>query len=113
MGNTPRTRRTSPLNANSPTTQKVPKASAGIASVADNIPRAIGKSKLGPSFLMSAGARLMVVRPIGGAKPELIKAVQTRSLLSLTAVSGSPTTTTFGSPCPALTSISTGNASTP
>ncbi len=77
------------------------------------MPSAMGKSKLGPSFLTSAGARFTVVRPIGGVNPELISAVQTRSELSFTAASGSPTTTTLGSPCPALTSISTSYASTP
>jgi hypothetical protein len=31
-----------------------------------SIPTAIGRSKLGPSFFTSAGARLIVVRPMGG-----------------------------------------------
>ncbi|OQA25720.1 MAG: hypothetical protein BWY59_01663 [Verrucomicrobia bacterium ADurb.Bin345] len=77
------------------------------------MPNAIGRSKLGPSLRISAGARLTVVRPIGGANPEFSSAVQTRSPLSFTAASGNPTMMTFGSPCPALTSISTGYASTP
>src|SRR6202041_1844714 len=58
-----------------------------------SIPRAIGRSKLGPSFRTSAGARLMVILcPYGQRNPLLVMAEVTRSLLSLTAVSGSPTT---------------------
>ena len=54
---------------------------------------AIGRSKLGPSFRASAGARLMVIRyPYGQRNPLLEMAEVTRSLLSLTAVSGRPTT---------------------
>src|SRR5437763_399202 len=71
------------------------------------MPSAIGRSKLGPSFLMSAGARFTVVRPRGQKYPLLEIAVVTRSLLSLTAASGKPTTTMTGLPPAALTSIST------
>src|ERR1017187_4432351 len=77
------------------------------------MPNAIGKSKVGPSFFTSAGARLMVVRPIGNLKPELLRAVVTRSRDSFTAASGSPTMTISVSPQPALTSTSTGYASMP
>src|ERR1017187_3500895 len=72
------------------------------------MPNAIGKSKVGPSFFTSAGARLMVVRPIGNLKPELLRAVVTRSRDSFTAASGRPTMTISVSPQPALTSTSTG-----
>src|SRR5713101_5751308 len=71
------------------------------------IPSAIGRSKLGPSFLMSAGARLIVVRLRDHLYALLAIAVRTRSLLSFTAAAGRPTMTIFGSPAPALTSIST------
>src|SRR5262245_57423903 len=77
------------------------------------MPMAMGRSKLGPSFFTSAGARLMVVRPIGNLKPELDKAVLTRSRDSFTAASGNPTMTTTVSPHPALTSTSIGYASMP
>jgi hypothetical protein len=47
---------------------------------------AIGRSKLGPSFRTSAGARLMVIRfPYGQRKALFEMAEVTRSLLSLTA----------------------------
>src|SRR5580698_6789161 len=74
---------------------------------------AMGRSKLGPSFRTSAGARLMVVRPMGNLNPELVSAVLTRSRDSFTAASGSPTITTIVSPQPELTSTSTGKASIP
>src|SRR5436190_21363965 len=74
------------------------------------MPTPMGRSKLGPSFLTSAGARLMVVRPMGGLKPEFEIAVMTRSRDSFTAVSGKPTITMSVSPQPTLTSTSTGNA---
>src|SRR5213594_876475 len=77
------------------------------------MPIAIGKSKLGPSFLTSAGARLMVMRPRGILKPELERAVPTRSRDSLTAASGRPTITMTESPQPAMTSTSIGYASIP
>jgi hypothetical protein len=77
------------------------------------MPTAIGKSKLGPSFFTSAGARLIVLRPMGNLKPELVRAVLTRSRDSFTAASGKPTMTTIVSPHPELTSTSTGKASMP
>src|SRR5688572_5245514 len=73
----------------------------------------MGRSKLGASFLTSAGARLMVVRPRGFLKPELVSAVLTRSRDSFTAASGKPTITITLSPQPELTSTSTGKASMP
>jgi hypothetical protein len=77
------------------------------------MPMAMGRSKLGPSFFTSAGARLMVVRPMGNLKPELVRAVLTRSRASFTAASGRPTMMTKVSPQPASTSPSTGYASMP
>ena len=52
---------------------------------------AMGRSKLGPSFFTSAGARLIVVRPITYLKPLFSIAVLTRSRDSFTAASGKPT----------------------
>jgi hypothetical protein len=44
-----------------------------------------------PSFLISAGARLTVMRSSGKVYPELLMAALTRSRLSFTAASGKPT----------------------
>jgi len=58
---------------------------------APSMPIAIGKSKADPSFFTSAGARLIVMCCAGRMYPQLGSAAFTRSLLSRTAVSGSPT----------------------
>ena len=62
-------------------------ANAG-CSLAASIPRAIGKSKLGPSFFTSAGARFTVMVCHGNSKPQFLIADLMRSLLSRTAASG-------------------------
>src|SRR5690349_17183001 len=77
------------------------------------MPMAMGRSKLGPSFFTSAGARLIVVRPNVNVNPELISAVITRSRDSFTAASGNPTIIMIVSPYPAFTSTSIGYASIP
>jgi hypothetical protein len=90
---TPLTGRNRPDNAGSPVMQNASRAGNRLFSSSFSIPRAIGRSKLGPSFRTSAGARLMVIHfPYGQRKPLLQMAEVTRSLLSLTAVSGSPPT---------------------
>ena len=61
------------------------------APYAPRMPMAMGRSKPEPSFLMSAGARLMVMRVGGMSKPELRMAERTRSRDSRTAASGRPT----------------------
>ena len=61
-GSTPLTGRTLPSSASSPTKLNFSNAEVFSSSATAIIPSAIGKSKLGPSFLMSAGARLIVVR---------------------------------------------------
>jgi hypothetical protein len=69
---------------------------------------------IGPSFRTVAGAKLTVILPRGRRRALLLSALRTRSLLSLTAVSGKPTTATLPSgPHPACTSISISKASTP
>jgi hypothetical protein len=56
-------------------------------------PIAIGKSNAEPSFLTSAGARLIVTPcPCGNSKEQFRSADLIRSRLSFTALSGSPTT---------------------
>ena len=54
----------------------------------------MAKSKQEPTFLMSAGAKLMVIRRfslVGGLIPEFFKAELTLSLASVTALSAKPT----------------------
>src|SRR6478609_8093199 len=58
---------------------------------------AIGRSKPEPSFLMSAGARLMVICVIGTSKPQFRSAARIRCRLSRTAASGKPTVWKFSS----------------
>jgi len=60
------------------------------ASVAINIPTAIGKSKNGPSFLLSAGAKLTTILLLGNSSPEFFTALLTLSFDSLILTSGSP-----------------------
>ena len=74
----------------------------------------MGRSKDGPSFFKSAGARLTVLLPSLKVKAEAMIEDVTRWIDSLTAASGSPTTKTCGFSEPqALTSTSTSRASTP
>jgi hypothetical protein len=63
-------------------------------------PIAIGNSKEGPSFYLSAGAKLMVIFFKGNRYPQFLSAAFTLSLHSLTAASGSPMTTVEGSSAP-------------
>ncbi len=75
---------------------------------------AIGRSYALPSFLTSAGAKLMVVIPVGTAYPLSRMAERTRSTDSLTAVSGSPTIViTVEGLWTAVSSMSTPMASMP
>ena len=113
IGRAPLIGRISPVRASSPMTKQRSSRGNSARSAAATIPTAIGRSKLGPSFLISAGARLIVVRSRGQRKPLFEIAVVTRSLLSRTAASGRPTTMTTGLPEPVLTSTSTWMASTP
>src|SRR5690606_13629183 len=73
----------------------------------------IGRSKPPPSLGRSAGARFTVMRRFGNWKPLLTMALLTRSLLSRTAASGSPTMDRAGSPLAMCTSIATAGASMP
>ena len=75
---------------------------------ATRIPIAIGRSREGPSFLISAGAKLTVMRRIGKSKPEFLIAARTRSRLSLTEASGKPTISKAANPAPTSTSTITG-----
>ena len=113
IANAPRTGRTSPSKASSPITIHSAKRSLQICPEQANNPNAIGRSKHGPAFLRSAGARLAVMKPSGQKYPLFQTAAFTRCRDSFTAVSAKPTTTKFSFPFPASTSTSTGRASTP
>jgi hypothetical protein len=76
-------------------------------------PSAMGKSKWLPSLTRSAGARLTVMRFGGKARPMEVKAARTRSRLSVTALSGSPTTVKAGSPGAICTCTSTSKTRMP
>ena len=54
-----------PFSASSPTKHSSANRSSSISCAVAIMPSAIGRSKLGPSFFTSAGARLIVVRPRG------------------------------------------------
>ena len=62
------------VEASSPTKLKFSNGELSSSSVTAIIPRAIGRSKLGPSFFMSAGARLIV-----SVRAAVITAVASRS----------------------------------
>src|SRR3990170_1228405 len=70
IGKTPWTYRTVPSRESSPTNKEFAR-SASIVPDANKIPKAIGKSYAGPSFGISAGARLIVIRLGGKSIPEL------------------------------------------
>ena len=66
-------------------------ASISVSAAPAIIPRAMGRSKPGPCFLKSAGARLTTKMPCWKGSPLFWMAVSTRWPLSFTAVSGRPT----------------------
>ena len=113
IAKTPRTERTAPSRANSPTTIHSARLSFEICPEHANNPRAIGRSKQGPAFFKSAGAKLAVINPSGQEYPLFQIAAFTLCRDSFTAVSANPTTTKFSFPPPASTSTSTGRADTP
>src|SRR3954453_6150932 len=61
MGKTPGTGRTLPVSPSSPTSRYWPRSVTRSAPYAPRIPIAMGRSNPEPSFLRSAGARLMVI----------------------------------------------------
>ncbi len=73
----------------------------------------MGKSKRPDSLGRSAGARLTVILRAGKSNCAFCSAARTRSRLSLTSVSGSPTRLNAGNPPARWTSTSTGGASNP
>ncbi len=74
---------------------------------------AIGKSYTGPSFFTSAGAIFTVILETGNSKRQFLRLALTRSLLSLTAASGSPTISNLGRPLLKSASTTTEKLSIP
>ena len=102
-----------PSSESSPTKTRCSKSGTSISPVAVKSPIARGRSKALPSFRKSAGDRFTVVRkPVTTLSTERM-AEMTRSLDSLTALSGRPTKVNPGSPCDASTSTLTGTALIP
>ena len=113
MGSTPRTGCSAPLSESSPTNATSLSAAPGISRLQASSPTAMGRSKLGPSFLRSAGARLTVMRSSGILYPLFKMAAFTRSRDSRTVVSGRPTISKAGMPKLTFTSARTGKLSMP
>ena len=90
MGKMPAKGRSLPSSASSPK-NTVPAHSPASCPVAFKMPTAMARSKYEPSFFRSAGARLTVIFWVGNRRPLFLRAERTRSRLSLTAVSGKPT----------------------
>ena len=110
---TPRIGRRRPSSPSSAALQIPSMHSAGIWSLASRRPRAMGRSKAGPSLRRSAGARLTTTRFSGIRRPLLRRAARTRSRDSWTAASARPTICSPGKPGPMSTSTRTATASTP
>src|SRR5579875_3184255 len=114
IGRMPLVCRTLPSRDSSPRKRLSPVcSSAGICPEAVSIPMAIGRSYEGPSLRKSAGARLTVMRLNGKRQPEFLIAERTRSLDSLTAVSGRPTIVKAARPLEISISTSTSAPSRP
>ena len=93
----PLTALTLPDNSSSPITRTFSLINPE-SSFAFKIPRATGRSNPAPSFLRSAGERLIKTLSGGNSNPLLITAARTLSLVSFTAPSARPTTSTAGMP---------------
>ena len=98
MGSAPRTGLREPSRESSPSSRTSSRCSVGSWRVAARMHTAMGRSKEGPSFRVSAGARLTVSRAMGMANPLLAMAALTRSRLSLTEASGRPMISSAGRP---------------
>ena len=97
MGRIPDKGRRAPLMLTSPRKAQLSPGSRSCPEAA-RIPIKMGRSYTVPLFRVPAGARLMVIRPVGNCIPLLRTAVRTRSRDSRTAASGSPTMSKLGSP---------------
>ena len=113
IGSAPRTGCRLPSRDSSPMSRVRVRSRFSIWWEAISTATAMGRSKAGPSFLTSAGARLTVSRAMGMVKPELTMAAPTRSRLSLMDASGRPMISRDGMPLAAKTSTVTGKPLTP
>src|SRR3989304_7344875 len=114
MGKIPEIRRNLPSNDNSPKNKfSCEFKKVGICSEAAKIPTAIAKSKAGPDFGKSAGAKFTVNRRSAILADEFLIAARTRSFDSSTALSGKPTILKAGKPEEISASTSIGKASSP
>ena len=113
IANAPRIGRRLPERANSPASSYRGKSSAATCPEAARMPMAMGRSNRPDSFGKSAGARFTVIFCAGKSKPLCKIAARTRSRLSFTSVSGSPTILNCGSPLARCVSTSTNGASIP
>ena len=113
IGSTPRAAWMAPSSDSSPISTTSSTARHSTTPAAASTPSAIGRSKAAPAFRTSAGARLTVTRSDGNSNPQLRMAARTRSRLSRTLVSGSPTIVNIGSPNDTSTSTLTATASMP
>ena len=107
MGSTPLAFFSSPFSPSSPRNRSPCAAPAGISSMASSIPTAMGRSKAVPSFFLSAGDKLTVMRHGGRFRPTFFRATDTRSLDSRTSVLREPTMKNAGSPLAMSTSTET------
>ena len=112
-GSAPITGMSVPSSESSPSATCAATSSCGSTSMAASSASAIGRSKCEPSFGRSAGERLTVIRFAGSASPMAVIAARTRSLASLTALSGRPTRLNAGRPAAMAHCTSTSRASTP
>ena len=82
MGRTPAVATSSPFSDSSPANAYEPSNVAGTCAEAASTPRAMGRSKPGPSLRIPAGDRLTTTRRSGHVRPELSTAGRTRSRAS-------------------------------
>ena len=95
---TPRIGRILPSNESSPAKRESAMSVGKSCRESTKMANAIGKSRLVPFFINSAGARLMVTFLSGKEKPELTRAERTRSLASLMVLLAMPTMLKAGRP---------------
>ncbi len=112
-GSTPRTCLIAPDSDSSPSTAVPPSAPSGIRPSAPRIPIAIARSKHPPLFFTSAGARFTVITCSSSSTPTCWSAARTRTRLSRTLASGSPTRLNCAMPRLESTSTRTGCGSSP
>ena len=106
IGNIPSTLLIFPSSDNSPINIVFIILEVFIHLIQASIPIAIGKSKNGPSFFISAGAKFITIFLLFISYPEFLIAVLTLSFASFTLVSGKPTISQDGIPADTSTSTS-------